>query len=171
MKILVLNSGSSSQKACLYEIGETLPHHPPIPLWQGKIEWGVDTAAIPVKNSQGVTFKEELPVCSREQVIRHLLRTARDGNARAIASTLEIDAVGHRVVHGGAHFKNPVVITHKVRAAIESVSAFAPLHIRAELEGMKIVEDLLGAVTASGRLRYRLSPPNATIRGDLSWSL
>jgi acetate kinase len=147
MKILVLNSGSSSQKACLYEIGETVPDHPPIPLWQGKIEWSGATAAILVKNSQGVTFKEELPVCSREQVIRHLLRTARDGNARAIASTLEIDAVGHRVVHGGAHFKNPVVITDKVRAAIESVSAFAPLHIRAELEGMKIVEDLLGAVT------------------------
>jgi acetate kinase len=147
MKILVLNSGSSSQKACLYEIGETVPDHPPIPLWQGKIEWSADTAAVVVKNSQGVTFKEELPVCSREQVIRHLLRTARDGNARAIASTLEIDAVGHRVVHGGAHFKNPVVITDEVRAAIESASSFAPLHIRAELEGMNIVEDLLGAVT------------------------
>jgi len=147
MKILVLNSGSSSQKACLYEIGETVPDHPPIPLWQGKIEWSGATAAILVKNSQGVTYKEELPACSREQVIRHLLRTAREGNVRAIASTLEIDAVGHRVVHGGAHFKNPVVITDKVRAAIESVSAFAPLHISAELEGMKIVEDLLGAVT------------------------
>jgi hypothetical protein len=39
MEILVLNSGSSSQKACLYEIGETVPDHPPVPLWQGKIEW------------------------------------------------------------------------------------------------------------------------------------
>ena len=147
VNILVLNSGSSSQKACLYEIGEMVPDRPPTPLWQGKIEWSADTATIIVKNSQGVTFEEEVPVSSREQVIRHLLRTARDGNARAIASTLEIDAVGHRVVHGGAHFKNPVVITDKVRAAIESVSAFAPLHIRAEVEGMKIVEDLLGAVT------------------------
>jgi len=147
MKILVLNSGSSSQKACLYEIGGTVPDHPPIPLWQGKIEWSADTAAIIVKNSQGVTFKEEVPVSSREQVIRHLLRTACDGNARAIASILEIDAVGHRVVHGGAHFMKPVVITDKVRAAIESVSAFAPLHIRAEVEGIKIVEDLLRAVT------------------------
>ena len=146
MKILVLNSGSSSEKASLYEIGETLPGHPALPLWAGKIEWSGATAAILVKNSQGVTCKEELPVCSREQGIRHLLRTACDGNARAIA-TLEIDAVGHRVVHGGAHFRNPVVITDEVRAAIESVSAFAPLHIRAEVEGMKIVENLLGAVT------------------------
>ena len=42
MKILVLNSGSSSEKASLYEIGETVPDHPPIPLWQGKIEWSAD---------------------------------------------------------------------------------------------------------------------------------
>ena len=173
MKILVLNSGSSSQKACLYEIGETVPHHPPIPLWQGKIEWGVDTAAILVKNSQGVTFKEELPVCSREQVIRHLLRTARDGNARAIASTLEIDAVGHRVVHGGAHFKNPVVITDKVRAAIESLSAFAPLHIRAEVEGMKIVEELFGAVTQVAvfdtAFHCQIPPSAAIYPGPYEW--
>jgi acetate kinase len=146
MKILVLNSGSSSQKACLYEIGGTLPDHPPVPLWEGKIEWREDTAAIVVKDSQGVTLKEELPVSSREQLIRHLLRTVSDGKARAIASASEIDVVGHRVVHGGPHFEDPVVITPEVRSAIDSVSAFAPLHIRAELEGMKLVEKLRGDV-------------------------
>jgi acetate kinase len=146
MKILVLNSGSSSQKACLYEIGAALPTHPPAPLWEGRIEWNVDTAVIVMKNSQGVVLKEELPVSSREQVIRHFLRTLRDGKARAIASASEIDVVGHRVVHGGPHFEDPVVITPEVRSAIDSVSGFAPLHIRVELEGMKIVENLLGAV-------------------------
>jgi len=147
MKILVLNSGSSSQKACLYEIGETLPDHPPVPLWEGKIEWSGDIAAIVVKNSKGVTFKEELRLRSREQAIRHLLCAAFEGKARVIPSVAEIDAVGHRIVHGGPHFEDPVVITEEVRAAIDSVSAFAPLHIRAELEGMKIVEDFLGSVT------------------------
>ena len=147
MKILVLNSGSSSQKACLYEIGMTLPMRPPAPLWDGRIEWGSDTAVIAVKNSQGVVvLKEQLPVSSREDVIRHLLRTLRDGKARAITSGSDIDAVGHRVVHGGPHFGNSVEITPAVRLAIESVSEFAPLHIRAELEGMKIVETLLGPV-------------------------
>jgi acetate kinase len=146
MKILVLNSGSSSQKACLYEIGDKVPDHSPIPLWEGKIEWSSNSAAIAVKNSQGVTFKEQLPVSSHEQGIRQLLRTAHDGNARAIASLSEIDAVGHRVVHGGPHFETPVLLTHEVRATVASISAFAPLHIRAELEGMKIVEDLLGEV-------------------------
>lgn len=147
MKILVLNSGSSSQKACLYAIGETLPDRPPIPLWEGKIEWPGDTAAIVVKNSQGVVLNEELPVSSRGQVIRHLLQTAQHGKVRAIASASEIDVVGHRVVHGGPHFEDPMVVTHEVRAAIDRVSGFAPLHIRAELEGMKIVEALLGGVT------------------------
>ena len=146
MKILVLNSGSSSQKACLYEIGATLPTDPLAPLWEGRIEWSVDKAAIVVKNSQGFVLKEQLPVSSREQVIRHLLRTLREGQARAIASASEIDVVGHRVVHGGPHFEDPVVITPEVRSAIDSVSAFAPLHIRAELEGMKLVEKLRGDI-------------------------
>ena len=146
MKILVLNSGSSSQKACLYEIGETLPDHPPACLWEGRIEWGGDSAAISVKNSEGVVQKEKLPVSSREQVIRHLLRTLVSGNARAINSASEIDAVGHRVVHGGPHFEDPVMFTPQVYSAIADVSAFAPLHIRAELQGMRIVENLLGDV-------------------------
>src|SRR5271169_4122769 len=146
MKILVLNSGSSSQKACLYEIGETLPTHAPACLWEGRMEWGSDSAAITVRNSKGIVQKEQLMVASREQAIRHLLRTLVSGSARAITSASDIDAVGHRVVHGGSHFEDPVVITPEVYAAIASVSEFAPLHIRAELEGMKIVGNIRGDV-------------------------
>ena len=80
MKILVLNSGSSSQKACLYEIGETLPNRPPTCLWEGRIEFGSDTATIAAKNSEGAVLKEQIPISSREDVVRHLLRTARDGS-------------------------------------------------------------------------------------------
>ncbi|HME09251.1 MAG TPA: acetate kinase [Bryobacteraceae bacterium] len=146
MKILVLNSGSSSQKACLYEIGETLPEHPPACLWEGRIEWSGDTAATVVKNYKGFVQKDQLTVSSRELVVRDLLSTSWSGKAGVISSASEIDAVGHRVVHGGPHFEDPVAITPEVRAEISSVSAFAPLHIQAELEGVKIVENLLGAV-------------------------
>jgi acetate kinase len=104
MKILVLNSGSSSLKACLYDIGEAIPNHPPACLWEGRIEWGDDTAATVVKNSKGVVQKEQLSISSREQVVRDLLSTSWNGKARAIASASDIDAVGHRVVHGGAAF-------------------------------------------------------------------
>ena len=146
MKILVLNSGSSSQKACIYEVEGSPPVPPPACLWEGRIEWNGDTAATSVRNASGIVQKKELKVTSREQVVRDLLSKSWSGDAQIIASPSGIDAVGHRVVHGGPHFEDPVVITPEVRQAIASVSAFAPLHIDAELEGARIVENLLGTV-------------------------
>jgi acetate kinase len=146
MKILVINSGSSSVKACVYEIGSTLPDNPPPALWEAKIEWQDETAKIVVKNSSGAVHKAEIAVTSREQAGRDLLSTLWTGDASIIKSPAEVDAVGHRVVHGGPHFEDPVVLTPEVRSAIASVSAFAPLHITAELAGMQIVDDLLGSV-------------------------
>jgi len=146
MKILVLNSGSSSQKASLYEIGDSLPEHPPASLWEGRIEWEDDGAAIVVRNSKGVVLKQHAEVSSREPVLSNLLSTCWSGQSRALTSASEIDAVGHRVVHGGPHFEDPVVINTEVCSTIQSASAFAPLHNRAEMEGMKIVETLLGSV-------------------------
>ena len=146
MKILVLNSGSSSQKACLYEIGDSLPDRPTACLWEGRIEWNAGTAETVVKNSKGAVQKEQVTVSSREQVVRDVLTTAWSGKARAVASASDIDVVGHRVVHGGAHFEDPVAITPEVRAEIARAAIFAPLHNRAELEGVDIVENLLGSV-------------------------
>lgn len=146
MKILVVNSGSSSVKACVYEIGWTLPDNPPPALWEAKIEWQGNTAAIVVKNSSGAVHKNQIAITSREQAGRDLLRTLWTGDTRIIKSAAEIDAVGHRVVNGGPHFEEPVVLTPEVRAAIASVSSFAPLHFTAEVAGMKIVDDLLGPV-------------------------
>ncbi len=58
-----------------------------------------------------------------------------------------IDVVGHRVVDGGLpHYKHPVRVDAEVKTAIAGVSVFAPLHNRAELEGMEIVEQVLGPV-------------------------
>jgi len=145
MKILVLNSGSSSQKACLYEIGKTLPEHPPACLWEGRVEFGDRTAAVEVKNSLGIVQKEQIRASSREEIVKHLLSTLIGEKVGAVTSVSEIDAVGHRVVHGGPHFEEPVIITPEVRSAINSVSALAPLHIRAEIEGMEIVEGMLGS--------------------------
>jgi len=146
MKILVLNSGSSSQKACIYEIGETLPTHAPACLWEAKVEFGEDTAAIAVKNSRGIVQKETVQASSREQVVKRLLNTLTIGKVQALTSLSEIDAVGHRVVHGGLHFEEPVPITPEVRSAIASVSELAPLHTPAALEGIDIIESVLGPV-------------------------
>jgi acetate kinase len=143
MKILVLNSGSSSQKACIYEIADVLPENPPVPLWEGRIEWRGDTAVIAFRSSNGIATKEKLKITSREVVLKEMLKTSWNGEPRSMASALEIDAVGHRVVHGGQRFHDPVLITQDVRSALAGLSQFAPLHIQSELEGMKVVTDLM----------------------------
>jgi len=146
MKILVLNSGSSSQKSSLYEIGSSIPADPPSSLWEGKIEWDGSVAAVSIKNASGVARKDQVKVASRAQAIEQLLGALWGGGTRAISGPSEIDVVGHRVVHGGPKYDEPVLVTPEVKAAIAGVSAFAPLHNRAELEGMEIVGKLLGAV-------------------------
>ena len=173
MKILVLNSGSSSQKSSLYEIGGTLPDDPPAPLWEGKIEWHDEVADAEVKNSRGVAQRDQVKVSSQKKAVEHLLGTLWDGKTRTVASPAEIDVVGHRVVHGGPKYAEPVLLTPEVKAGIAKVSAFAPLHNRAELEGMEIIEKLLGpipqvAVFDTGFHR-KMPPAAAVYPGPYQW--
>jgi acetate kinase len=147
MKILVLNSGSSSQKSCLYEIGDSVPADPATCLWEGKIEWDGDVAEVQIKNAGGAALKKDrTKIASRAQAIEHLLNALWSGETQAVSAPSDIHVVGHRVVHGGPKYRNPIMITADVKAAIAGVSAFAPLHNRAELEGIEIVEKLLGSV-------------------------
>jgi acetate kinase len=146
MKVLILNSGSSSQKSSLYEIGQALPDDPPAALWEGKVEWRGDVAEAEVKYARGVVHKDQVRVQSRAEAVEHLLSTLWDGQSPALPSPAEIDVVGHRVVHGGPKYEEPVLVTSEVKSGIASVSAFAPLHNRAELDGMEVIARLLGPV-------------------------
>jgi acetate kinase len=173
MKILALNSGSSSQKTCLYEIDETLPADPPACLWEGKIEWnGEDTVAV-IKNARGVSQRDRVKVSSRAQAVERLLSAIWSGETQALVAASEIDVVGHRVVHGGPRYEEPVLITPEVKSAIAAASEFAPLHTGAELEGMEIVAKLLGpipqvAVFDTGF--HRNMPPRAAVYpGPFEW--
>jgi acetate kinase len=146
MKILTLNSGSSSQKTCLYEIGETLPVDPPACLWEGKIEWDGEDAKAQIKNSRDVMRRYQIEGPSRIDAVNQLLAAIWSGKTQSLDSASEIDVVGHRVVHGGPRYAEPVLITPDVKSAIAAASEFAPLHIGAELEAMEIVENLLGSI-------------------------
>ena len=119
MKVLVLNSGSSSQKSCLFEIGDQLPVEPPGCLWEAKIEWQEKSARVEFKHGAQVANRaasrvtnEEWPktVSRRESIQRMLenLRASQSGGADLVST---IDVVGHRVVHGGPSFEDPVIIT------------------------------------------------------------
>jgi acetate kinase len=173
MKILVLNSGSSSQKSCLYQIGNTLPENPPEPMWQAKAEWNGNQAEVTIQTSQGAKLRKEITVGSREQAFDPLLDALWSGETRVISAPSEIEVVGHRVVNGGPDYRQPVIVTSEVRAAIVRMSAFAPLHNRAELEGMEIVEKRLGpvaqiAVFDTG-FHSRLPEPAFVYPGPYEW--
>jgi acetate kinase len=173
MKILVLNSGSSSQKSCLYEIGSTLPEHPPAPLWEGKIEWENDDASIRVRNLQGAELNDRVKIASRSHAIEQLLDTLWNGNLSVLASPSEIDVAGHRIVHGGKDLVKPTIVTPEVKSAIARMSAFAPLHNRAELEGIELIGKRINnvpqvAVFDTG-FHSRLPDPAAVYPGPYEW--
>ncbi len=144
MKILVLNSGSSSQKSCLYELGASLPDSPPAPLWEAKVEWREDGASLKVRTRSGETRDEQLDKSKRDEAIAKLLQALVSGETQVLSELSEIDVVGHRVVNGGREFTKPTLITAQVTAAIEKMAVFAPLHNRAELEGIAQIEKLCG---------------------------
>jgi acetate kinase len=146
MKILVLNSGSSSQKMCLYELGESLPENPPAPLWQGQVEFNGAEAGLRIRTSHGGSLEETVHSESRGGASEQLLDHLSKGRASALRSLSEIDIVGHRIVNGGRDYQEPAFVTQDLKAAIEKMSVFAPLHNRIELDGIKIIEQKLGLV-------------------------
>ena len=93
MKILVLNSGSSSQKSCLYEIGDALSDDPPGRLWEATIEWNGESAEVEIKNEKGFTQTHQTKVSSRAQAIEHMLNTLWHGEASVVESPSKIDVV------------------------------------------------------------------------------
>jgi acetate kinase len=146
VKILVLNSGSSSQKSSLFEIGAPLPDSPPPPLWEGKLEWHGEHATLEVKNSAGIIQKEEMTVTAREKATAHLLDALTSGKASVLSDKSEIAFVGHRIVNGGSEYTQPAIVTLEVKAAIQRMAVFAPLHNRVELEGIRLIEKKFGAI-------------------------
>jgi len=146
VKILVLNSGSSSQKSSLFDFGASLPDSPSAPLWEGKLEWQGERANLEVKTSAGIIQKEVMTVTAREKATAHLLDALTSGKASVLSNKSEIAVVGHRIVNGGRDYTQPVMITPAVKAAIQRMAVFAPLHNRVELEGIRLIEEKFGSI-------------------------
>jgi acetate kinase len=144
MNILVLNAGSSSFKASLYGLtDENLQINPVVPSWTGKIEWkSSDLAIITAKVTDDVKTEEERVGVDRSKVIADLLNWLWSGKTQVINGIEEIDLVGHRVVHGGEKYRQPMLINAEVKAEIDRLSIFAPLHNPANLMGINIIESL-----------------------------
>ena len=146
MKILVLNAGSSSQKACLYDLEssplEALDSDPIAPIWESTIDWTKQQGQtlIKVKNVQGLCIEQDLATNSRAEAITYMLTTLWEGETAVIENAAAIDVIGHRVVHGGVAYRQSTLINTDVKAAIAKLALFAPLHNPLNLEGIEIAE-------------------------------
>src|SRR2546429_5017400 len=146
MKILVLNSGSSSQKASLYDFTDPLPPSPTAALWDGQVEWQGDRVVLQTRNSTGAILNQATTLGPRPEATVRLLDALTRGQARVLSSLSELDVVGHRIVNGGQELTQPTAITREVKTAIRSMSPLAPLHNRAELDGIEIIEKRMGDI-------------------------
>ena len=175
MKILVLNSGSSSQKSALFELGPQSPPEPIAPLWEGKLDWDGDRETLTIKNSAGQRVRAEgkLGSAGREGSVAKMLQNLSSGPTAVLTNRSEVTAVGHRIVHGGAKLTEPTRITSEVRQAIADVASIAPLHNEAGLRGIDLATKLFpGApqVAVFDTGFHRTLPDEAKVyAGPYSW--
>ena len=87
-------------------------------------------------------LEETLPIANHKIGLEKIAKLLMDEKVGVIKSTVEIEAVGHRVVHGGSDFSNTVVITNEVKDKIRQLFDLAPLHNPANLEGINVAEEI-----------------------------
>ncbi|MGI5977119.1 MAG: acetate/propionate family kinase [Candidatus Limivicinus sp.] len=142
MKVLVINAGSSSLKYQLIDMEtEKL-------MAKGLCERiGIDghLKHTPLVGGKPV-FNEDLPMPTHAEAIAAVIDKLTSPEYGVVKSMKEIDAVGHRVVHGGEEFASSVKIDDKVMAAIEKCIPFAPLHNPANITGINACKAVMGDV-------------------------
>ena len=140
MNVLVINAGSSSLKYQLLnpETGKLLA--------KGLCERiGIDGKFTYKPQVEGKEVLDAIDVAmpTHSEAIQAVLNALVDAKNGVVASMKEIDAVGHRVVHGGEKFAKSVLITDEVMAAIEECNPLAPLHNPANIIGIKACQELM----------------------------
>ena len=139
MKVLVLNCGSSSLKYQLVDMDNEAV------LCKGLVERIGIEGSILKHEKDGMEGKHivEEPMKDHKDAIGHVLSAVADSKVGAVKEMSEIDAVGHRIVHGGEKFASSAVLTDEVVAAIKDCSDLAPLHNPANLMGVEACKAIL----------------------------
>src|SRR5215831_2022330 len=136
-KILVWNAGSSSLKFSLFNAeDETL-------VADGAIDWLRKPAQLIFRRANRPEIRKELKLEKHADAVARILDDLQAGASAPLQSTEDLQAVGHRVVHGGDHYTSAVRITAEVKRTIEELTELAPLHNPASLEGINAVTQLL----------------------------
>ena len=138
MNILVINAGSSSLKYQLLN-----PETQQV-LAKGLCERiGIDGKFTYKPDGKQAIKEADVAMPTHSEAIQAVLNALVDKDNGVIGSMKEIDAVGHRVVHGGEKFAKSVLITDEVMAAIEECNPLAPLHNPANIIGIKACQSLM----------------------------
>lgn len=144
MKILVINCGSSSIKYQLIEMADEKV------ISKGLLERiGIDGSRLKhKKNSEEFVVNKD--VKNHKEGLEMIVETLTDEESGVIKNLSEIDAVGHRVVHGGERFASSVKITDEVIEEIQANAFLAPLHNPPNIQGIKAAMELLPDVIQVG---------------------
>ena len=147
MKILVLNSGSSSVKYKLIDLEGASA--------DVMAEGGVEKIGLPggflkYKREDGSKATIELGLTDHQGAVKSILSILTDPNEGCIKSYDEIEAVGHRVVHGGEKFSASVLIDDDVKEKIRECYDIAPLHNPANMTGIEAITALMPGVPQVG---------------------
>ncbi len=145
MKILVLNCGSSSIKYALYNMDDQS-----VMTSGGAERVGMDGAFVKVKLANGEKKQIMHDIPEHTEGVKFIFSLLTDPEIGVIKSLDEIDAVGHRMVHGGEKFNKSVVLNDEVLKAFEAVSDLAPLHNPANLKGVRAVSELMPGLPQVG---------------------
>ena len=138
MKILVLNCGSSSVK---YKLIDTAGD---VTMAEGGVEKiGLDDGFLKFKRNDGSKEILNLGNTDHKGAVSAILNLLTDAKEGCIASFAEIDAVGHRVVHGGEKFNKSVLITSEVIDKVKECYDVAPLHTPANITGIEAISALM----------------------------
>ena len=144
MKILVLNCGSSSIKYALYNMDDKSV------ITSGGIEKiGLPDSFITVKLN-GEKHKMERPIAEHTAGVQWIFEVLTTGEYAVLKSLEELDAVGHRMVHGGEKFNQSVRLTPEVMEAFAACNDLAPLHNPANIKGVNAVTALLPNIPQVG---------------------
>jgi acetate kinase len=135
MKILVINAGSSSLKYQLYDMTDESV------LAKGLVERiGMDSSIVTHKPAGRADVTEVSEILEHTTAIRKVLGLLTSPEHGVIGSVDEIEAVGHRVVHGGEYFGESAVVDSDVKSKIRQLFDLAPLHNPASMMGIKAAE-------------------------------
>ena len=145
MKILVLNCGSSSIKYALYNMDDKS-----VMTSGGAERVGLDGAFVKVKMPDGTKKKVMHDIPEHTEGVKFIFSLLTDPEIGVIKSLDEIDAVGHRMVHGGEKFNKSVLLTDEVLDVFKAVSDLAPLHNPANLKGVEAVSELMPGLPQVG---------------------